>query len=220
MVVRVLSMTIETIVEEGFESKGVRFNDTDDVVEFRTEVAHTPAVNREMRFVKPSERSDDAVAPPSSLSRPNFEDLLRRVAVVIHQHIRKCEDRRANAAPDELESGMFHESKMEEFSEENFVTPEYVYHFVRAPIARLGFCYGIRKVTRAWSLPDLNEVHDFMATLFVKAQLSAECSIVCLIYVERLMETGNVPITGKTWRPLIASFQHTPSVLACRECLM
>jgi len=186
--------------------KGVTFNDTDDVVDaatFRTEVAHTPHVNRDMRYVDPSQRSNDAVAPQSSLSRPNYEDLLRRVAVVIHQHIRKCEQRRSHANPEELESGMFHDSKLQVFSEENFATPEYVYHFVRAPIARLGFCYGIRQVKRQFDTPELKEVHDFMTTLFVKAQLSAECSIVCLIYVERLMETGNVPIMGKSWRPLL-----------------
>jgi hypothetical protein len=46
-------------------------------------------------------------------------------------------------------------------------------------------------------------VHEFIETLFVKAQLSAECSIVCLIYVERLMEMGKVPLMYKSWRPLI-----------------
>lgn len=178
------------MVVEGGSTRGVTFKDADDVVEFRTEVMHTPAVNRDMRFVEPSARLDDAVAPPSSLSRPNFEDILRRVAVVIHQHIRKCEDRYLAAKPEELESGLFHASKLEKFSEEHFLTAEYVYHFVRAPVTRLGFCYGIRKANRTFAVPDLNDVHKFMTELFVRAQLSAECSIVCLIYVERVMEVG------------------------------
>jgi hypothetical protein len=187
---------------DNMSERGVTFAAEPTVKEFRTEVMHTPRVGRDMIYVDPSQRRPDAVAPPSTLTRPNYEDILRRVAVVIHQHIKKCEDRYKSANPDELESGLFHESKMHEFSEEHFVEPEYVYHFVRAPLVRIGFCYGIRQATRAYSKPDLKEVHDFLGTLFVKAQLSAECSIVCLIYVERLMEQANVPITGTTWRPL------------------
>ena len=37
----------------------------------------------------------------------------------------------------------------------------------------------------------------------VQAHLSSECSIVCLIYVERLMEKGKVPLTAQTWRPIL-----------------
>ena len=79
-----------------------------------------------------------------SISRPNYEDILRRVSVVLHQHVEKCERRLAGATPETMETGLFHSSKMEEFSEENFLSPQYVYHFVRAPITRLGFSYGIR----------------------------------------------------------------------------
>jgi len=184
-------------------SRGVRFATprTDD--DFRTELAATPMVNRDVRYMQPQERAVDSVAPPSTISRPNHEDILRRVSVVIHQHIKKCEDRLLDAAPEDLESGKFHLSKGEEFSEENYVSPQYVYHFVRVPVTRLGFTFGIRKLKKQYTLPDLNDVHEFISTLFVKAQLSSECSIVCLIYVERLMEQAHVPINGKTWRPLL-----------------
>jgi hypothetical protein len=89
------------------------------------------------------------------------------------------------------------------FAEEHYVTPQYVYHFVRAPISRLGFLYGIRKLDPPVKVPDLNEVHTFLRDLFLQAQLSAECSVVCLIYVERLMELAHVPLVGKTWRPCV-----------------
>ena len=49
----------------------------------------------------------------------------------------------------------------------------------------------------------MNEVHEFLSDLFFKAQLTPECSIVCLIYVERLMEKANVPIVKHTWRPVV-----------------
>merc|ERR1712127_744351 len=38
--------------------------------------------------------------------------------------------------------------------------------------------------------------------LFNSVQLSSECSIVCLIYVERLMEVAKVPLLASTWRPI------------------
>ncbi len=149
-------------------------------------------------------------------------DILRRVSIVIHQHIQRCEQRLSVATPETFEKGLFRASQMEKFSEELFTSPQYVYHFVRAPLSRLGFLYGIRKLSKQYSSPSLSEVHTFLSDLFVKAQLSAECSIgiplshsfgtlqltvsvvtVCLIYVERLMESANVPIVGKTWRPCL-----------------
>ena len=163
----------------------------------------TPKISR-VSYKNPEERPTEALAPQQgSLSKPNYEDILRRVSVVIHQHIQKCEERLNKMTPETSETGMFHLSKMLAFSEDNFVSPQYVYHFVRAPISRLGFLYGIRKLQKQYIVPSLNEVHTFLIDLFVKAQLSAECSIVCLIYVERLMENANVPLVTTTWRPCL-----------------
>lgn len=92
---------------------------------------------------------------------------------------------------------------MEEFSEESFLSPQYVYHFVRAPITRMGFCYGIRKQINVYKKPTLNEIHQFLIEIFNKAELTPECSVVCLIYIERLMEVANVPLVAKTWRPIL-----------------
>ena len=52
-------------------------------------------------------------------------------------------------------------------------------------------------------MPDLKEVHNFLSNLFEMGQLSAECSMVCLIYVERLMEMANVPLLSSTWRSVV-----------------
>ena len=41
----------------------------------------------------------------------------------------------------------------------------------------MGVLYGIGVVTAEFNEPTLNEVHIFIRDLFVKAQLSAECSI-------------------------------------------
>ena len=41
----------------------------------------------------------------------------------------------------------------------------------------MGLLYGIGLVSAEFNEPTLNEVHTFIRDLFVKAQLSAECSI-------------------------------------------
>ncbi|KAJ1415834.1 hypothetical protein B484DRAFT_352358 [Ochromonadaceae sp. CCMP2298] len=187
--------------------KKVQFDGTAPADGFNTsKVALTPSVNRlAPAYRVPEERSSQAlcVAPPSTISRPNFEDILRRVSIVIHQHIQKCEARFALSTPETKETGMFHQSQLDKFCEENFITPEYVYHFVRTPVSRMGFLYGIHKVNNVAHTPTVQDIHVFLSDLFVKALLSAECSIVCLIYVERLMENAFVPVLSRSWRPIL-----------------
>jgi hypothetical protein len=167
-------------------------------------VAFTPQVSRDqLHYKPPSDRTPEVVAPPSTLHRPNYEDILRRVSVVLHQHIEVCETRLKLATPETMESGLFRMSSLSAFSEDNFVTPQYVCHFVRSCPSRLGICYGIKKIKNIYVTPTVNEIYTFLRTLFVEAQLSPECSIVCLIYVERLMEVANVPLTATTWRPCV-----------------
>lgn len=158
---------------------------------------YVPTVHR-----KPT-RSSNLIAPPSSLARPNYEDILRRVSVVIFNHIENCERRLKGAQPEQLETGLYHLSQLRTFSEENFESQRYMYNFIRMPICRVGFCYGIQRQRKIYKTPTLNEVHTFLETLFVKAQLSPECSIVSLIYVERLMEQANVPLVAQTWAPIL-----------------
>lgn len=169
---------------------------------FTTCDAFTPTLN-DVHYISPKHRQAEAVAPPSSLARPNYEDILRRVSVVIHQHIQKCEAKLALLSPENYDTGPFHKSKVCTFSEENFISPQFVYHFVRTPLIRLGFCYGLRKLQHKCGTPTPNEVYLFIRTLFLKAHLSPECSIVCLIYVERLMEIAKVPLVSATWRPCL-----------------
>lgn len=146
---------------------------------FNTSTLVTPSVNRvqSLQYRNIEQREINSVAPASTLVRPNYEDILRRVSVVIHQHVTKCEIRLSKATPDTLETGLFHTSKMEKFNELNYISPKYAYQFIRAPLLRSGFLYGIRKLDQIPISPTLEEVHTFITTLFVRAQLSAECSI-------------------------------------------
>ncbi|ETN11028.1 hypothetical protein PPTG_10040 [Phytophthora nicotianae INRA-310] len=91
----------------------------------------------------------------------------------------------------------------ETFREEHFVTPQYKYTFVRLPRVHPMTVYRMEKITSKRHVPSVDEIFRFCKNLFNKAQLSAECTIVCLIYIERLMEQANVPLLAATWRPIV-----------------
>ncbi|GAB5037438.1 cyclin-y-like protein [Nannochloropsis oceanica] len=216
--------------------------------------AYTPSSRKThgLSYKTPELRQRHALAPPSSVSRPNIDDALRRISLILHQHVDICEgrlarlkalrrrqqQRRRQAQAEEREKRrqhylhlqphqhrhqqlqqqqqdedededeeeeikMFDRTKMRLFAEEEFVSPQYLYRFVRVPIARPGICYSMKQVKPHYHLPALDEIYHFLRTLFKKAALSSECAIVCLIYVERLMQVAHIPLVAITWRPIV-----------------
>lgn len=258
-------------VSDRGEGKRVRFQP----VFQPTHTVFTPRLSETscLQYRKPDDRvvGSTSLAPPSSVSsiaQPNYDDFLRRVSVVLYQHIRRCEKRdreqqRGNSnnggistaiaaamsalkPSDESESrsptptedtATFHDNGAEEdtsvfeakekdegnatnpssissprlmdlpveetFREEHFVTPQYKYTFVRLPRVHPLTVYRMEKITSKRHVPSVDEIFRFCKNLFNKAQLSAECTIVCLIYIERLMEQANVPLLAATWRPIV-----------------
>lgn len=104
-------------------------------------------------------------------------DILRRVSIVIRQHILKCEERLRFATSDTSETGLFHMSKMKLFDEDNYLKPQYAYRFQHMPLAHMGMHYSIIRLESPSSIPEVTEIYAFCRDLFIKAQLSAECSI-------------------------------------------
>uniref|UniRef100_M4BM45 Cyclin N-terminal domain-containing protein n=1 Tax=Hyaloperonospora arabidopsidis (strain Emoy2) TaxID=559515 RepID=M4BM45_HYAAE len=278
-----LSPLLPSSVEDGTppggdEAKRVRFQP----VFQPTHTVFTPRLSEtgSLRYRKPDDRvvGSTSLAPPSSASsiaQPNYDDFLRRVSVVLYQHIRRCEKRsreqqrsghsggsgisNAIAAavsalttsedqvstacsspihsmertaeneaealaldfgskchggeiPPEIQtmnansisSPRLMDLPVEEtFLEEHFVTPQYKYTFVRFPRVHPMTVYRMAKITSKRHVPSVDEIFRFCKNLFNKAQLSAECTIVCLIYIERLMEQANVPLLAATWRPIV-----------------
>ena len=167
--------------------------------------AYTPRIEKKSIKYRAAELRTPVqkmATPMGTLQRPNFRDALRRVAMIIHQHIVKIERRFEVSDAKRGERGLFKVSMKEMFSEEKYCTPTYNCTMVRIPMARPGMVYGLRKINTKPKIPSEEEIYDFAHQLFKAVQLSSECSIVCLIYVERLMEIAKVPLLACTWRPI------------------
>lgn len=167
--------------------------------------AYTPRIEKKNIKYKAAENRTPVqtmATTMGTLQRPNFRDALRRVAMIIHQHIVKIE-RRFETNDARLDGRALFTSAMKEaFSEEKFCTPKYKCTMVRIPMARPGMVFGLRKIKTKYMIPSEKEIYEFAHQLFKSVQLSSECSIVCLIYVERLMEAAKVPLMACTWRPI------------------
>lgn len=169
--------------------------------------AYTPRIGRKSIQYKAAEARtpvQQMASPMGTLHRPNFRDALRRVAMIIHQHVVKIEGRFEGQADAKVatDDGLFRASMKDLFNEDTYRTPTYKCNMVRIPMARPGMAYGLRKIRVAYEIPSETEIYEFGHQLFKSVQLSSECSIVCLIYVERLMEQAKVPLLACTWRPI------------------
>ncbi|GMH61386.1 hypothetical protein TrRE_jg8782 [Triparma retinervis] len=143
------------------------------------------------KYKEVGKRDDKAIANMGSLGRVNFKDALKRVAMVVHQHVVKIERRYSTRSKENENSGLFHTNKLSLFCESNYATPSYHHTTVRVPTLPGGAFFVAKPVKKTFAVPETSEIYDFMYQLFRKVQLSSECSVVCLIYVERLMERGN-----------------------------
>jgi hypothetical protein len=167
--------------------------------------AYTPRMgHRAIKYKPVEERAsvEKISSTMGTIQRPNFRDALRRVAIILHQHIVKIELRFRTGIHGVDGTGLFKASMKDEFNEENFATPRYKCSIVRVPMARPGVVYSMRKIRVVHTTPTADEIYEFAHQLFKKVQLSSECSIVCLIYVEKLMEVAKVPLVAETWRPI------------------
>lgn len=58
----------------------------------------------------------------------------------------------------------------------------------------------------------MQDIFTFAHYVYSTARLTSECTIVCLIYVERLISKGNVLLLASNWRPIVL----TSLLLACK----
>ncbi len=176
-----------------------------------THVVSTPSVPRRVPYASPairiqSNRHQQVGSASGSVSRPDFDDCLRRSAAVLHKHVTVCDWRRRRAArdrPETLDTGQFRDSAARLFDEARYAAQRKAATIFRLPLAYGAFHVSTRTLAPKYTTPSMRDIYDFMSALFLKAHLSSECSVVCLIYVERLMEKAHVPFDDRTWRPVL-----------------
>jgi hypothetical protein len=171
--------------------------------------AYTPRMGKKDLKYKPAEMRTPVqkiASPMGTLSRPNFRDALRRVAMIIHQHIvkieRRFEQKQESHRNHPRDDSLFLTSMRDAFSEDCFISPKYKLTMVRVPMAIPSTVFGLKRIRPRYEIPSEKEIFDFAHQLFDSVHLSSECSIVCLIYMERLMEHAKVPLLACSWRPI------------------
>ena len=60
-------------------------------------------------------------------------------------------------------------------------------------------------ITSSDDLPTVSQVATYLYNIFSTAQCSVDCTIVCLIYLERFTKNSNLTLTAKNWRSLTAT---------------
>ncbi len=158
------------------------------------------------------ERATHRPAPPSSVSKPNYDDNLRRVSVVLFQHLCTCEQRLYQSRHNVCHKAILGSQRSSSdilklslpFHQRRYVSPCYQCSFagggIRSGLHVAG--YSVSENHETPEKPTVTEVFNFLKTLFVKVCLSGECSIVCLIYIERLMYVAHVPLLSTNWKPI------------------
>jgi len=94
------------------------------------------------------------------------------------------------------------ENTSEMLHEDIYIKAEWKYTFIRLPRLPLWTSYRMVQVQNTPTTPSVEMIYSFIRHLFVEAQLSSECSVVCLVYIERLMEKANVELMPYNWRPI------------------
>ncbi|XP_018089735.1 cyclin-Y-like protein 1-B isoform X1 [Xenopus laevis] len=124
----------------------------------------------------------------STVSQPNLRSTIKCVTLAIYYHIKNRDSDRSLDIFDEklhpltdaasvtpiLKAGKMQKRKREE------VTDDYCKHD-----------------------PDHKHIYRFVRTLFSAAQLTAECAIVTLVYLERLLTYAEIDICPSNWKRIV-----------------
>ena len=125
--------------------------------------------------------STSTILLQSTMSAPNVKLLIQSVATLLH----------SNITEDIMEGKVvIPESELYYFSEEKYIS-ENPDNFEEDRIALL------RKT------PSKEDIYAFIEAIYSLAQFSAECCVICLVYINRINSFTEIPLLPTTWRPLV-----------------
>uniref|UniRef100_A0A0K0FHL1 Cyclin-Y-like protein 1 (inferred by orthology to a human protein) n=1 Tax=Strongyloides venezuelensis TaxID=75913 RepID=A0A0K0FHL1_STRVS len=109
----------------------------------------------------------------STISQPNLKNTIKCISLAIFYHIRNRKNRG-------------HERLMKIFEES-------LYPLTREPITRDTVLID----------PDHRTIYRFIRALFHAAQLTAECAIITLVYIERLLNYAEMDLCPSNWKRVV-----------------
>jgi hypothetical protein len=109
----------------------------------------------------------------STISQPNLKNTIKCISLAIFYHIANRKNREQ-------------ERLMEIFEER-------LHPISREPIPIENLSHD----------PEHRQIYRFIRTLFVSAQLTAECAIITLVYIERLLTYAEIDLCPSNWRRIV-----------------
>jgi hypothetical protein len=119
----------------------------------------------------------------STVSQPNLKNTIRAVALAVYFHI-KNRSRVGGVTMFQVEEP--DDRLMEIFDEK-------LHPLSKDPVAEDYFCRD----------PDHRTIYRFIRNLFHSAQLTAECAIVTLVYLERLLTYAGIDLCPANWKRVV-----------------
>lgn len=128
-----------------------------------------------------------------TLSKPSRTDAITSCSKVLHQHIWRAAQ--ANRKPS---------TNQTVYDIDKFLKPQLT---VRLPItSSLPFFSTFNQTPKEIIVPDLpdeSKIFRFCKRVVDRCHLNAECVIIALIYIERLMENISISVSHRNWIPVL-----------------
>lgn len=126
------------------------------------------------RSLKKSSSCSTIYLDDSTVSQPNLKNTVKCVSLAIYYHIKNRMWEREIAIFDERLHPLTRDNRLNGLNED---------HFRRNP--------------------DHKQIYKFIRVLFNSAQLTAECAIITLIYLERLLTYAELDIAPSNWKRIV-----------------
>lgn len=116
----------------------------------------------------------------STISSPNVLKIIQSVATILNSQM--LEDKQGTNSINKKSDLYF-------FSEEKYIEEK-------------PGDYDEQRKALLRQMPTIDSISEFVKALFDCAQFSAECCIICLIYINRIISFTDMPLQPTNWRPL------------------
>lgn len=125
--------------------------------------------------------STSTIQLSSTINAPNVKLIIKAVATLLHSNLME-----------DVQEGktIYPKSDLYYFSEEKYISEN--------PSA-----FDEDRIILLRKTPTPDDISGFIEALYDLAQFSAECCVICLIYINRIIALTEMPLLPTNWRPLV-----------------